>query len=96
MHIYIDGPGGSGKTFIYSTLYNLLRSKNKKVNRMAFTGIAAILLPHGKTVHKSFGLPVPLLSDFSSTTTAESKEGITLKETDVFIWDEAPWLLDML
>ena len=35
--IYIDGPGGSGKTFIYSTLYNLLRSKNKKVKTMAYT-----------------------------------------------------------
>ena len=23
---YIDGPGGSGKTFVYTTLYNLLKS----------------------------------------------------------------------
>ena len=32
---------------------------------MAFTGIAAALLPMGKTVHKVLGLPVPLLSDSS-------------------------------
>ncbi|XP_043464096.1 uncharacterized protein LOC122499686 [Leptopilina heterotoma] len=27
---YIDGPGGSGKTFVYTTLYYLLKSKNKQ------------------------------------------------------------------
>jgi len=27
---YIDGPGGSGKTFIYTILYYLLKSKDKK------------------------------------------------------------------
>ena len=26
---YIDGPAGSGKTFVYRTLYNLLKSQNK-------------------------------------------------------------------
>jgi len=60
---YIDGPGGSGKTFIYTTLYYLLKSKSKIVNTMAFTGIAATLLPNGKTIHKIFGLPVPLFAD---------------------------------
>ncbi|XP_058805595.1 uncharacterized protein LOC131672409 [Phymastichus coffea] len=88
--LYIDGPGGSGKTFIYTTIYNLLCSKNIKVTSMAFTGIAAILLPKGKTVHKTFGLPVPMYSDSSSSITAQSKEGLLLKETRVFIWDEAP------
>lgn len=33
---------------------------------MAFTGIAAILLPAGKTVHKTFRLPVSLFADSSS------------------------------
>ncbi|XP_058799201.1 uncharacterized protein LOC131668782 [Phymastichus coffea] len=88
--IYIDGPVGSGKTFIYTSIYNLLCSKKIKVSSMAFTGIAAILLPQGKTVHKTFGLPVPMYSDSSSSITAQSKDGLLLKETKVFIWDEAP------
>ena len=33
---YIDGPGESGKTFVYTTLYNLLKSQNKKFCCMAF------------------------------------------------------------
>ncbi|XP_044585994.1 uncharacterized protein LOC123266031 [Cotesia glomerata] len=88
--IYIDGPGGSGKTFIYKTLCHILKDQNKNVCTMAYTGIAATLLPNGKTVHKTFGLPVPMFSDSSSHIKPNSKQGQYLKETNVFIWDEAP------
>lgn len=27
---YVDGPGGTGKTFVYNTIYNLLRRNGKK------------------------------------------------------------------
>lgn len=63
---YIDGPGGSGKTFIYTIIYHLAKIRNKCICIMAFTGIAATLLPDGKTVQKIFGLPVPLFADSSS------------------------------
>ena len=56
---------------------------------MAFTGIAATLLPKGMTVHKVIGSPVPLLSNSSSNIALQSKKGQFLKQTDVFIWDEA-------
>ena len=87
---YLDGPGGTGKTFIYSTLYHMLIKINVSVQTMAFTGIAATLLPHGKTVHKTFLLPVPLYSDSSSNIKLQSIDAKKLKNTDVFIWDEAP------
>ncbi|XP_058795245.1 ATP-dependent DNA helicase pif1-like [Phymastichus coffea] len=57
---------------------------------MAYTGIAATLLPNGKTVHKTFGLPVPMFNDSSSNIKIQSTEGMLLKNTKVFIWDEAP------
>ncbi|XP_011859026.1 PREDICTED: uncharacterized protein LOC105556539, partial [Vollenhovia emeryi] len=87
---YIDGPGGSGKTFIYTTMYYLLKSRNKVVSAMAFTGIAATLLPNGKTVHKVFGLPVPLFDDSTSNIKIQSKDADNLKRVNVFILDEAP------
>ncbi|KYN07868.1 ATP-dependent DNA helicase PIF1, partial [Cyphomyrmex costatus] len=87
---YINGPGGSGKTFLYTTIYYLAKIRNKRVCTMAFTGIAATLLPHGKTVHKTFGLPVPLFVDSTSGIKIQSKEAQYLKEIDIFIWDEAP------
>ncbi|XP_043480510.1 uncharacterized protein LOC122510138 [Leptopilina heterotoma] len=88
--LYVDGCGGSGKTFLYITLWHLLRSNGINVCNMAFTGIATTLLPNGKTVHKVLGLPVPLYSDSSSNIKVQSKEGLYLKNMDVFIWDEAP------
>ena len=57
---------------------------------MAFTGIAATLVPQGKTVHKIFKLPVPLHSDSSSNIKLESQDATYLKEIDIFIWDEVP------
>ncbi|XP_057339426.1 ATP-dependent DNA helicase pif1-like [Microplitis mediator] len=57
---------------------------------MAYTGIAATLLPNGRTAHKTFGLPVPMFTDSSSNIKPNSNQGRYLKSVDVFIWDEAP------
>ncbi|XP_063991156.1 uncharacterized protein LOC135169788 [Diachasmimorpha longicaudata] len=88
-YFYIDGPRGSGKPFAYTTLYHLLRTQEKKVHTMAFIGIAAILLPRGKTVHQSFGMPVPIFNDSVSNFRSQSSKAQYLREVDVFIWDEA-------
>ncbi|XP_018359962.1 PREDICTED: uncharacterized protein LOC108759143 [Trachymyrmex cornetzi] len=82
--------GGSGKTFIYTTLYYLLKSREKIINTMSFTGITATLLPKGRTIHKVFGLPVPLFTDSTSNIKVQSKEADNLKLVDIFISDEAP------
>lgn len=76
---YIYSPGGLGKTFVYTTLYYLLKDKGKNVATMAFTGIAATLLSHGKTVHETLGLPVPLFADSFSNIRIQSKEGERFK-----------------
>ncbi|CAK9303229.1 unnamed protein product [Gordionus sp. m RMFG-2023] len=48
---YIDGAGGSGKTFLYNTLMCYIRGRNQIVLPFATTGIAAILLKGGRTIH---------------------------------------------
>ncbi|XP_008202049.2 uncharacterized protein LOC103315369 [Nasonia vitripennis] len=75
---------------IVDTVLHAVDINNHEIYTMAFTGIAATLLPHGKTVHQTFGLPVPMYHDSSSSIKAQTKEGQILKEADVFIWDEAP------
>ena len=57
---FIDGPGGSGKTFLYKTLIYYFISLKKKFLSMAWTGIASILLPKGMTSHRTFRLPLDL------------------------------------
>ena len=88
--VFIDGPGGSGKTFTYRAICHLILSLKKKYSCSAPTGIAATLLPEGQTIHSRFGLPVPLLSDSCSRIKPNTKAAKELIETDIFIIDEAP------
>ena len=86
--IFIDGPGGTGKTTVYKVVNHFLKGYGKKVENMAFMGIAATILPAGRTIHNRFGLPVPLHSDSNSSIGPNSKAWNELKATEVFIVDE--------
>ena len=58
---FIDGPGGTGKTFLYNFFINYVRGIASTVVPAAWSGIASTLLMHGKTVCSTFKLPVPCL-----------------------------------
>ncbi|UYV73535.1 hypothetical protein LAZ67_10004016 [Cordylochernes scorpioides] len=85
---FIDGPGGSGKTYLYTTLMHSFIGMNQVVLPAATTGIAANLLQGGKTMHSLYGLPIPLnetsVSNIKMTTMAAG----TLREAKLFIIDE--------
>ncbi|KAL6742315.1 hypothetical protein Aduo_015475 [Ancylostoma duodenale] len=53
MH-YVDGPGGSGKNF--STTQFFVKGQRKQAICVAWTGIAASLLPEGRTASSTFKL----------------------------------------
>ncbi|XP_021756039.1 uncharacterized protein LOC110721203 isoform X1 [Chenopodium quinoa] len=55
---FIDGPGGTGKTFLYNALYEKIRQMNKIVLPTATSGIAAANIPSGRTAHSRFKIPV--------------------------------------
>ncbi|KAF8085370.1 hypothetical protein N665_0668s0005, partial [Sinapis alba] len=61
---FVYGAGGTGKTYLYRTLIAKLRSVGKVVIPVYSSGIAALLLPGGKTAHSRFKLPLTL-SDVS-------------------------------
>src|SRR6266487_1008704 len=65
-HFYLQGPGGTGKTFLYTTICHHFRGMGKKVLCVASTGIAALLLPGGRTSHSAFRIPIPTLDDSCS------------------------------
>ncbi|TKR59316.1 hypothetical protein L596_029006 [Steinernema carpocapsae] len=84
---FIDGPGGSGKTFIYRTLIHILRGRGLKFAAMAYTGIAAQLLPNGKTIHAHFKLS--LGNDAVANVIPRTREGLLLRDASLIIVDEA-------
>ncbi|KAH7818405.1 putative ATP-dependent DNA helicase PIF1 [Monocercomonoides exilis] len=88
---FLDGPGGSGKTFLYNVIYHYLSAHSVICQCVAWTGIAATLLPKGKTVHSLFRLPVPIEEHNAiSLMELNSEEAQSLRKVKCVIWDEAP------
>lgn len=85
---FIDAPGGTGKTFLITTIIYAIVLANQSYKAIAWTGIAASLLPKGTTVHSTFQLPIPLLPDSSSTIKPDTDRAKELKNAVAFIWDE--------
>jgi len=54
---FLCGPAGTGKTYVYKTVCHRLRSAVKIVLCVASSGIAALLLPGGRTAHSTFVTP---------------------------------------
>jgi len=89
---FLDGPGGTGKTFTENTILARLRKDGHVCLASASSGIAAILLQGGRTAHSQFKIP---LSCDASTMLGISKQSSLaklLQETELIIWDEAPMM----
>uniref|UniRef100_A0A8C5QEM6 ATP-dependent DNA helicase n=1 Tax=Leptobrachium leishanense TaxID=445787 RepID=A0A8C5QEM6_9ANUR len=90
---FLDGPGGSGKTYLYQTLLHSFRGNKEVALAVASTGIAANLLEGGRTYHSQFKLPVPLLDTSTSSMRQTSNDATILRKTKIIIWDESTMAL---
>nr|XP_017217236.1 PREDICTED: ATP-dependent DNA helicase PIF1-like [Daucus carota subsp. sativus] len=87
---FVYGSGGCGKTFLWRTLISKLRSERKIVLPVASSGIAATLMPGGRTAHSRFKIPI-VLDDHSMCNISNTSDIAELiKRTELIIWDEAP------
>ena len=86
---FVDGPGGSGKSFLFEAIIRYVLGLRKLPLACAWSGIAASLLPNGRTVSSRFGLPVPLPEENArSYLKAQELKSRLLKVTDIILWDE--------
>jgi hypothetical protein len=85
---FLQRAAGAGKTFVYNTLCFDARSQDLRVLCVASSGIAALLLPGGRTAHSM--LKIPLDIDQSSTCSISKRSVLAtaLKQTHLLIWDE--------
>jgi hypothetical protein len=86
---FLDGPGGTGKTFLYNTILGYLRGRNAKCMAMATSGIAACLLNEGRTAHSSLAIPLQLHDASVCNISAQSTLGQSLREVQLIVLDEA-------
>uniref|UniRef100_A0A0D3AV46 ATP-dependent DNA helicase n=1 Tax=Brassica oleracea var. oleracea TaxID=109376 RepID=A0A0D3AV46_BRAOL len=67
-----------------------LRSRKQIVLPVASSGIAAFLLPNGRTAHSRFNIPLKLSEDKLCNIKPGTMLAELIEKTDLIIWDEAP------
>ncbi|XP_050909661.1 ATP-dependent DNA helicase PIF1-like [Lathyrus oleraceus] len=87
---FVDGPGGTGKTFLYRTLMASLRSRGEIVLATASSDIAATLLPGGRTAHSRFKIPVDIQRSSICGIQKQKDLATIIRVVAAIIWDEAP------
>ena len=87
---FIDGPGGTGKTCLYNTLLSTVRSQGNISLAMASSGIAALLLQGGRTVHSRMKVLIHLNEISVCSISKQSALARLIQRTRLFVWDEAP------
>ena len=93
---FMNGPAGTGKTFVYDALLAYVRGKGHIALASATSGIAALLLPGGATAHNTYKLPVEMLTESSQCnlrlTHPLSPAVQVIAEAALLLIDEAPMM----
>jgi hypothetical protein len=87
---FVDGGAGCGKTFLYGALLALARSQGNIALAVASSGIAAQLLPGGKTAHSVFKIPLPVDDYSTCSVSKQCARAELLRRMRMVVWDEAP------
>ncbi|RZB68704.1 hypothetical protein D0Y65_038465 [Glycine soja] len=82
---FLYGYGGTGKTFVWTTLSSGIRSNGGIV-----CTIASLLLPGGRIAHSKFAIPVPATENSTCNIHQGSELAELLKVTKLIVWDKAP------
>ncbi|XP_074305435.1 uncharacterized protein LOC141640600 [Silene latifolia] len=86
---FIDGPGRTGKTFLYGALYAKVRSMGQICLPTATSGIAASNLPTGRTTHSRFKIPLDTEETLTCDVPKQGGLACLIREAALIIWDEA-------
>nr|XP_016443959.1 PREDICTED: uncharacterized protein LOC107769265 [Nicotiana tabacum] len=85
---FIDGPGGTGKSFLYHALLATVRHKGFIALATASSGIAASLLPGGRTAHSRFKIPIDVNENFSYIISKQSSLASLIRDAKLIVWDK--------
>ncbi|XP_075096269.1 uncharacterized protein LOC142174382 [Nicotiana tabacum] len=87
---FVDGPGGTGKTFLYRALLANLISRGMIALATATSGVAAAILPGGRTTHSRFDIPLQTTDTTITNMSKQSGGAKLIRKSKLIIWDEAP------
>ncbi|KAI9165654.1 hypothetical protein LWI28_018138 [Acer negundo] len=87
---FIDGPGGTGKTFLYRAILAMIRSKHLVAIATASSRVPASILPGGRTAHSRFKIPLNIEDNITCGISKQSGLAKLFRVAKLIIWDEAP------
>ncbi|XP_075077573.1 uncharacterized protein LOC142164183 [Nicotiana tabacum] len=85
---FVDGPGGTGKPFLYRALLATVRSMGYIALATATSGVAASILPGGRTAHSRFKIPINIDENNSCNISKECSLASLLRDAKLIVWDE--------
>ncbi|XP_026432467.1 ATP-dependent DNA helicase PIF1-like [Papaver somniferum] len=86
---FIDGPGGTRNTYLYRSILATVRENGGIALATTTSGIAATMIPGGRTSHSRFQLPMTPTSTSTCRTKKQTEEAKLLRRATVLMWDEA-------
>ncbi|XP_067929167.1 uncharacterized protein [Watersipora subatra] len=88
--VFLHAPGGTGKTFVTNLVLAKVRESGKIALAVASSGIAATLLPGGRTAHAALKLPFNLARTENPVCNIKKNSGTAqlLQRYVLIVWDE--------
>ncbi len=87
--IFIDGPGGTGKTYIENLILNVVRSCGDITFAITSSSIAALLLSGGRMAHLYLKIPIVLNRTSFCYIHKLDDLAMLIHQTKLILWDEA-------
>lgn len=86
---FLNGPGGTGKTYVYNTICAKVQSEGSIILCVLSSGISALLIRGGQTAHLIFKIPIDTLTESSLCAIPKnSQHANLLHAVKVIIWDK--------
>ncbi|UYV82514.1 hypothetical protein LAZ67_21002633, partial [Cordylochernes scorpioides] len=88
--IFLDAPGGTGKTFLLNLLLAMVRKEQNIAIAVASSGIAATVLAGGRTAHSVLKLPLTFAEGQTAVCNIRknSDKASLLRSCKLLVWDE--------
>ena len=88
--MFLDAPGGTGKTFLTKLILAEVRSRGDIALAMASSGITATLLDGGRTAHAALRLPLNIARQEYPACNIKKQSGQArvLQSCELIVWDE--------
>ncbi|XP_050340837.1 uncharacterized protein LOC126767347 [Bactrocera neohumeralis] len=88
--IFLDSPGGTGKTFLISLILAAVRARSEIAVAVAFSGIAVTMLEGCRSAHSALKLPLNLqaVEEPTCNIAKHSAMAKVLITSKIIIWDE--------